>query len=341
MKTGVYIGRFRPLHSAHLQTIKTAISATEQTVILIGSSFSSRTVKNPFTFDEISIMIRSCLTEDENKRLFIEPIIDHLYDDSKWMFQVQRIMGKYANDEEITLFGNKKDSSSFYLDFFPQWNFSNIENVTNLNATDIRDLYFNKVPVDEIDGNWMTIQTMVPAPVFSFLKTFSHSEKYDTLVEEYMFLKDMNVKWSKAPYKPMFVATDAIVEVSGHILLVKRDKAPGKGLWALPGGFLQDDSSIVDSMIYSLDHKTKIRMSKKFLIGNVKEKTVFDHPKRSLRGRIISNAFHIKLPYGNLPEVNKHSQWFSLAELSKMGELIFEDHLDIISHFTGIVKERP
>ena len=63
------------------------------------------------------------------------------------------------------------------------------------------------------------------------------------LVEEQAYIKRYKDIWADAPYAPTFVTTDAVVIQSGHVLLVKRRTAPGKGLWALPGGFLKEVST--------------------------------------------------------------------------------------------------
>ena len=66
---------------------------------------------------------------------------------------------------------------------------------------------------------------------------------------------------------------------------------------------------------------------------------VFDHPLRSVRGRIVTMAFHFDL--GNtthLPEVHgsddaKEARWVPFAELPAMEDEIFEDHAVILDHF--------
>ena len=41
---------------------------------------------------------------------------------------------------------------------------------------------------------------------------------------------------------------------------IERGDNPGKGLWALPGGFLKDDISLRDNMIKELREETKLKI---------------------------------------------------------------------------------
>lgn len=54
-----------------------------------------------------------------------------------------------------------------------------------------------------------------------------------------------------------FVTVDSIVLKSGHVLLVRRKSAPGKNLFAFPGGYLQQNESLVDCAIRELREETE------------------------------------------------------------------------------------
>jgi len=60
---------------------------------------------------------------------------------------------------------------------------------------------------------------------------------------------------------------------------------------------------------------------------------------RSVRGRVITKAFHFDLPEdGDLPVVvgsddAAHALWVSMADFAKIEDKLFEDHGDIIQHF--------
>ena len=52
-KTGIYIGRFQPIHDGHFEIIKRAIKKNGQVAILVMNSFNFNK-KNPFTYREVT-----------------------------------------------------------------------------------------------------------------------------------------------------------------------------------------------------------------------------------------------------------------------------------------------
>ncbi|WP_417611316.1 NUDIX domain-containing protein [Owenweeksia hongkongensis] len=125
------------------------------------------------------------------------------------------------------------------------------------------------------------------------------------------------------------VTTDVVIikieNGNKHILLIQRKNDPHKGKWALPGGFVETDETIITAAVRELKEETGIKVSEAELrfIG------YFDNPNRDPRGRIISFAFAAEVPtktkYNAADDANK-AQWFLLANLP---DLAF-DHQRII-----------
>lgn len=328
----VYIGRFQPFHNAHLEILNRADKLADKTIIVIGSSNQPRTYKNPFSDIERVKMIEAG-TKRENPIITVR---DSMYNNQAWAIRVQQGVAKKLGkkDYKIGIIGHEKDESSFYLKMFPQWEHIDVDLIETLHATEIRSLYFRK------GANLNYIKSVVPNSIFGFLQEFKRTEEYNQIVREREFIDNYKKQYANVPYPPVFVASDAVVIQSGHILMIKRRAEPGKGLWALPGGFFDaiNDKSMQDGMIRELKEETGIKVPIPVLVGNIKENRVFDAINRSARGRTITNAFKILLPDGELPKVKgmddaEKAKWIPISELDS--SMCFEDHFEIIQYFVG------
>jgi bifunctional NMN adenylyltransferase/nudix hydrolase len=332
--TLVLIGRFQPLHNAHLEIIKRCTALTDQLVIITGSAAQPRTYKNPFTSREREQMIRAA-TGGLSMRIYVEENIDTMYNDQAWAVRVQGIVSKYRIlGTKTGIIGHKKDDSSFYLDMFPQWEYEDVEEIAPLSAVNIRDLYFKR------DCNMDFIKGVVPRTTHDFLIEFRNTEEYEQIIREREFVINYKKQYASLPYPPIFSTADAVVIQSGHVLMIKRRAEPGKGLWAMPGGYVNanTDKSVLDACIRELREETGIKVPEPVLRGSIKDSRVFDAIDRSPRGRIITHAFKIELPDGPLPRVKgmddaEKAKWVPIAEIRS--EECFEDHYEILQTFLG------
>jgi 8-oxo-dGTP diphosphatase len=124
------------------------------------------------------------------------------------------------------------------------------------------------------------------------------------------------------------VSVDSVVfgytNQSLNVLLIKREKDPFKGKWAIPGGLLSAGLTAKEEASTVL--KTKAGISIEFL----EQLFTFDAINRDPRSRTISLAFfalvnsdHYKISIDNK---SHDAQWF---QLTKLPELAF-DHKEII-----------
>jgi len=332
--TLVLIGRFQPIHNAHLEIIKRATALCDQLVIVTGSAAQPRTYKNPFTSDERARMIRAA-AGGLSMRISIEANPDTIYNDQAWAIRVQSLVAKHTQPgDRVGIIGHKKDDSSFYLDMFPQWGYEDVELIEFLSAVNIRDLFFKR------DVNMSFIKGVVPESTFDFLMTFKLTPEYEQIIREREFIAGYKKQYASLPYAPVFVTTDAVVICSGHVLMIKRRSEPGKGLWALPGGFLNADTdkSVQDCAIRELKEETGIKVPVPVLVGSIQDNRVFDAIGRSTRGRTITHAFKIVLPDGELPKVKgmddaEKARWVPIAEVRS--DECYEDHYEILQNFVG------
>lgn len=339
-KYGVLIGRFEPPHNGHLNLIKFGLENVEELVIILGSCNVCRSIKNPWTATDRQQMILSCLSQKDQERITFLEASDYLYNDMRWLTCVQQQVDEVTDSEEdIVLIGEQKDRSSFYLKMFPQWlHLSSLEThfIPGLDATKIREWYFSQG-----DGSSVyNIKQNVPAPVAARLEMDFQQNRNDywTLRNEYDFVVKYKQAWSAAPYAPTFVTVDTVVIQSGHVLLVKRKGYPGKGLFALPGGFINQHERIEDAALRELKEETSIALHKEDLRKTIVDQHVFDHPDRSTRGRTITHAFCLNLGGGRLAKVKgsddaEKAFWLPLREVSTKQHLFYEDHCFIVEYF--------
>jgi len=328
----VYIGRMQPPTTAHIANVKKALELSKKVIVLFGSSYQPRTIKNPWTWVERAAMLLKQLPPAATTRVTCRGIHDYRYNDNEWAQQVQQVVKQAALSSinpKIGIIGCKKDSSSYYLDLFPQWKFIEMEQVEDVNATTVRSEYFS----DNL-FKWHD-KDLISRELQQYLKEWSASEEFTQLCKEYDFVEKYKQAWSAAPYPPTFVTCDAVVIQSGHVLLVQRKATPGEGLWALPGGFVNQDEYITVAVLRELREETKLKVPTAVLAGSMKGRQVFDNPGRSLRGRTITHASAFLLPPGELPKVKggddaAKAKWFPIDDVLEMEEHLFEDHIDII-----------
>ncbi len=337
----VFIGRFQPFHNGHLSVVLKAKEIADTVLIIIGSVDKPRTYKNPFSFDERKEMIEKSLRYphgiEVGKDLVIRGNVDTIYNDTAWATRIQEIVSDTTQSNNVCLIGHKKDDSSYYLDMFPQWHLEEVEaEEYGLSATEIREKYFS----EEGLFSGVKVDDPIPYGVFTFLtKTFDR-EAHQQIVRERRFIENYKKQYEDSPYPPVFVTTDAIVTCCSHILLIRRKSEPGKGLWALPGGFLNanTDASLQSACIRELKEETGVKVPIPVLIGSIKGSHCFDAIARSARGRTITHAYHFDLKDKTLPKVKgmddaEKAKWVALSDVCSRE--MFEDHYEIINYFMG------
>lgn len=359
LEFGVIIGQFQPFSNTHHALVRFALLKAKRLIIALGGHRRAKTIENPWSSDERKAMIESSLTPEELSRIEFVFVRDYLYNENLWIAEIQEKVDALTDgDKSVALIGHKRKPTS-YLDLFPQWTFIESDDlssdsiikqdsttgrpaadlITSYTTTSkIRDLYFT---LDLLD-----IKRHVPDGVFNILKhdmmenSTQQRAEFVALKEEYHYVIDYKAAWKDAPYPPTFVTSDAVVIKSGHILVVRRRGLPGRGLIALPGGFINQNETIQDSSVRELREETRIKLTKDELFASFRESRVFDHPKRSIRGRTVTHAFCYDLKQGSLPKVKGDDDadkawWMPLRDVLSSEERFFEDHFHIINHFVN------
>lgn len=349
----VVIGRFQPVHVRHLTDLllRAIQNKDDEVLILVGSSNRSRTPKNPFLYNERVQMIKAAI-EDLKYELSMEsglpiefantnfmPLNDYIYSDDQWKENlIQKVsyykgaLEAYKNCEyKVRLFGNEKDSSSYYLKMFSEWEY-HPGTITDrkFGATNIREAIYNNASWEEY---------LLPSTV-QFIEKWLSSPEGAWVINEVEFLKKNKATREKikevSGYEPVYLTVDAICFHRERVLMIERPHNPGKGLLSLPGGYVHADKTPISSCISRVREETKLKIQPEWATSE----KVYAHPNRSTNGRICTIGFVFSVPERTDQNPIEHSfsvnnlednaKWLSFSEIEENRENIFEDHYDIV-----------
>ncbi len=124
------------------------------------------------------------------------------------------------------------------------------------------------------------------------------------------------------------LATDSLIfNKSGEhlqILLIERGRDPFKGMWAFPGGYVEDYEDLEAGALRELHEETGLRLN------TMTQLYTFGKPGRDPRGRAVSVAYYAVID-GKDREVKggddaAAAKWVNVKDIT---ELAF-DHLEIL-----------
>ena len=126
----------------------------------------------------------------------------------------------------------------------------------------------------------------------------------------------------------ILVAADAMVFYKNgehlELLLVKRKYEPFKGLWAFPGGFVEDDEELEHAAIRELQEETGLQLQ------GMKQVHTFGKVGRDPRGRTVSVNYYAivpeKLPVAGSDDAAE-AHWVRVQEIKEMAF----DHKEVLA----------
>lgn len=110
------------------------------------------------------------------------------------------------------------------------------------------------------------------------------------------------------------------------VLLIKRQRAPCRSMWALPGGMVGAEESVDTAALRELQEETNI--------GNVylEQLYTFGDPDRDPRGRVITVSYYALINWQRVQLKNRHrtseANWFPVKRLPKLAF----DHRRIVDY---------
>jgi len=125
------------------------------------------------------------------------------------------------------------------------------------------------------------------------------------------------------------IAADAMIfSKSGdhwQLLLVKRKNEPFKGMWALPGGFVEDDKELEAAAIRELGEETGLK------IPAMRQLHTFGKVGRDPRGRTVSATYYgfLDAPDQNVAgnDDAAEAKWVNIKDINTMAF----DHREVLA----------
>jgi len=240
----VFIGRLEGPHFGHMHILREAAKLGKEVIILCGSRNRARSIKNPWRLDEREIMINLAIEECVPElvgRFKIIGISDYAYNDQHWVKQVGLVVarelytghkegGAYISGFNVALIGHKKDSTSFYLDMFPQWKYVEVEAYGDMSASNIRSSYFSNTDSGEFE---LICRDSLPTSVMNYLLAWRMTDEFKRLYEEGKFIEEYKRTWHG--YSTDDIEADRMAEIVNGIKVAAKyaeDKIPGFNLKA-------------------------------------------------------------------------------------------------------------
>ncbi len=146
-----------------------------------------------------------------------------------------------------------------------------------------------------------------------------------SLLEEFQSKKKRVEEQMQQLFRNPTLTADGIVLVDGKLVLVRRGKDPGQGMYALPGGFVEHGERVEECAVREVLEETGLRTEVLDLVG------LYSDPGRDPRGHLVSAAFLLR-PVGGELAAGDDAQGVELFQLDALPELAF-DHARIIKDF--------
>jgi len=311
---GVISGRFAPPTNADMAELEDLFRRCAHVHVVVTGAGRAPSTQMPWSAGAREEMIRAALGSLAGRAVFCH-VRDHLYrPDLADTTACDAVMAQMPDDGGGLLGADTLKHST------PE-----AEESETIRATFLRE-------------GAAAVAEQVPEAVGDILRRYADTPDYARLHDEQLYIDAYKKSWESAPYPPIFVTCDTLIQHGRHLLLIKRGGQPGKGLWALPGGFVELDERLIQSAVREVAEETRLELSAAHIAEHLVSSQVFDYPKRSARGRTITHAFHFRFTEGPLPPIEAAddaagAHWVALDDLEAMRDQFFEDHADIIDFF--------
>ncbi len=131
-------------------------------------------------------------------------------------------------------------------------------------------------------------------------------------------------------YQNPALTVDAVWIKGQRILLVRRSRAPFRGCWALPGGFVELRETVEEALVREIREETGLSARPKELVG------VYSGPKRDPRKPSTSVVFLVT-GRGGTPRPGDDAGEAAWRDLGEARELAF-DHARMVADARRLLR---
>ena len=124
------------------------------------------------------------------------------------------------------------------------------------------------------------------------------------------------------------VAAAVVVEVEGGIVLGRRAIEPGRGLWCLPGGFVNDDEDPASAAVRECLEEIQARVELLELIGTY-------HVPKTTASSIIGIAYRGRLAGGETFSVGPEMLEVRVFTPDALPQIAFPSHQEVLARYAA------
>jgi bifunctional NMN adenylyltransferase/nudix hydrolase len=333
----VCAGRFLLPSDGHLALVRQALALAPHCTVAVRRAFLAPSPANPFPSQQRVQWLQDALTPEERARVEIVPLREH-WDEERLVRQVQAAVGTQTGNVAWVTATPPVDA----LDLPPGWSYVAPPGPDPDEALVpwLHALYAADDPAPLLAQP----PSALPAHAAAALATWTSGPSFSTIRDDWRQIAHERQQWSVAPYPVVLATVDAVVQAGGRVLLIRRGRSPGKGLWALPGGFLEPSEAVLHAAVRELVEETGLPVPMRDMRKALRGQHVFDHPDRSQRGRILTHTFHFDLGATTPPPVQgaddaASAQWMPIEQLATIETQLHDDHFHMLDVFLGLTSD--
>lgn len=319
-----------------LGLLRSALARADRALVFVTRAYQAPSARHPFGWRERADMLAASLDAAERARIDFEPVREH-WSELRTLRAVQAAVARHGQAARVACLWSGPAPAP--EDRPRGWAFEPAGDTDARSGPRLDAIYAAHDPLAAWRGIEGELAPGTREPVRAWLDT----PAFARLREEWRLIDREKKVWSAVPYPVTLVTVDAVVRAGGQVLLVERGRPPGRGLWALPGGFLEGGDTVLQSALRELLEETGLPLPERRIRGHLREVKVFDHPARSQRGRIVTHAHFFDLGEDPPPPVRggddaAAARWVPVAQLASLETKLHDDHfhvLDEFLHLTG------